>query len=248
MNTHNRRAPLTAHLTLVFFFTHIHTRYYTFFQHLHSSSAACLFTVRVGDERSGRQKHFPSPFLCTLSLPWSPPLSIFLFLRLKGFCERPEMKGCPQWERDCRDSAGGPRCYQNCSLRVAPPYKDAHCHCAQFVHVRHQKDAQFSNTDLYSSSMQTVFVHRKSHKYERHIIWRWCNVQWHTLDKHSLSIATYQLQTVKCRYTYCIIPGAFCKNGISFSIFTQSQACTYTDTHKCTHFFVMMNCFSNLLI
>lgn len=45
------------------------------------------------------------------SLSLDLTLSIALFLRLKGFCERPEMKGCPQWERDCRDSAGGPRCY-----------------------------------------------------------------------------------------------------------------------------------------
>lgn len=154
MNTHNRRAPLTVPIALVFFFTHIHTLYYTFFQHLHSSSAACLSTVRIGDECSGLQKHFSSPFLCTLSLSLSLPrspsfhLSIFLFLRLKGFCERPKMKGCPQWERDCSDSAGGPRCYPNCSLRAAPPYKDAHCHCPQFVPVRHQKDAQFNSLFL----------------------------------------------------------------------------------------------------
>lgn len=50
------------------------------------------------------------------SLSLDPPLSIFFFLLLKGFCERPEIKGCPQWECDCRDSTGGPRCYQNCSL------------------------------------------------------------------------------------------------------------------------------------
>lgn len=53
-----------------------------------------------------------------LSLILDLPLSIFLCL--KGFCERPGMKGCPQWERDCRDSAGGLR-YQNCSLRVTLP-------------------------------------------------------------------------------------------------------------------------------
>lgn len=63
-----------------------------------------------------------SPLFLPLSLPLDRRLTISLFLRLKGFSERPEMKGRSQWERDCTDSAGGPRYRLSCWLRVTPPY------------------------------------------------------------------------------------------------------------------------------
>lgn len=122
-----------------------------------SSSATCLFTIRIGDKRSGLQKHFPFPLHFLSALIY--PLSISAFLCLKGFCERPKMKGCPQWERDCRDSAAGTRCYQNCSLRIAPPGKDAHRHCPKFVHVQQQKDVPLNSLllkKIYPSSVQTT--------------------------------------------------------------------------------------------
>lgn len=129
----------------------------------------------IRDERSRLQKHFPFPLL-SLPLVLDLPLSIFLFLRLKGFCERPGMKGCPQWKRDCRDSTSGLR-YQNCSLRVAPPYRD----CPQFV--RHQKDAQFTSELTCQQCTDNICVHIYAH----HIIQTWIN---DTLEKHR----------VKCRH------------------------------------------------
>lgn len=80
-----------------------------------SSSAACLFTGSSSDGalRAAQPLSYP-PFLLSLSPALDLSLSIWLFLGLKGFCERHGMKGCPQWERDCRDSAGGLR-YQNYS-------------------------------------------------------------------------------------------------------------------------------------
>ncbi|MEQ2239095.1 hypothetical protein ILYODFUR_001038 [Ilyodon furcidens] len=62
------------------------------------------------------------PLFLAQSLSLDRSLSISLFLCLKGFSERPEMKGHSQWEHDCTDSAGSPRYRPNCWLRVTPPY------------------------------------------------------------------------------------------------------------------------------
>lgn len=140
MNIHNTRAPLTAPLPRVHKLLHPPTHTHTLtLLYILSTSALFISSMLIQSQDCrralGAAEALPFSFPPALSLFLDLPLSIALFLCLKGFSERPEMKGCPQWERDCRDSAGGPRCYQNRSLRVAPPYKDAHSHCPQFVHV-----------------------------------------------------------------------------------------------------------------
>lgn len=82
------------------------------------------------------------------SLSLDLPLSILLSLRLKGFCERPEIKGCPQWEYDCRDSAGGPRCYQNCSLKSRSTLQRCSVPLSTVCACVHQKDAPFSSVSF----------------------------------------------------------------------------------------------------
>lgn len=75
------------------------------------------------------------PLFLALSLPLDRHLTISLFLSLKGYSERPEMKGRSQWEHDCTDSAGGPRYRLSCWLRVTPPYTNTRlnkvCVCAR---------------------------------------------------------------------------------------------------------------------
>lgn len=103
-----------------------------FFQCSCLSSASCLFTLKLETGAPGCRST-SLPLSLVLSFHLDLPLSMSLFLCLKGFSERLKMKGCPQWECDCRDSAGSPRCNQNCSLRVAPLCKDAHGCCPKFV-------------------------------------------------------------------------------------------------------------------
>lgn len=64
-----------------------------FFQQLFCSSAADLFTMRVGRRALGAAEALLFLFYSALSLRLDLPLSTSPFLSLKGFCERAEMKG-----------------------------------------------------------------------------------------------------------------------------------------------------------
>ena len=90
------------------------------------------------------------------------------------------------------------------SLRVAPPYKDARCHCPRLVHVQHRKDAQLNSPFLRGIYIQAA-----------------CRLCLETGNHINMNVISYG-EDVKCndaqRYTCCVKPGAFCDIAINLSI------------------------------
>ena len=128
VNTHKRRAPLTARLPLVFSFAHTHI-YMLLYILLTSALFISSMLIHSQDRRRllGAAEALPFSF-SSLSLLISlfPSLS---FSDWKGSVKGPRWKAALNGSVIAETALAAQGATPNCPLRVAPPYKDAHGYC-----------------------------------------------------------------------------------------------------------------------